>query len=245
MQAIPAIVLGTSPYSETTLIVRLLTSHHGVVRALAKGARRKGKQSQAAFEPLTRVQAMIKIKGPDALATLGEVTVRGDWPWLHKDLNRLAFASLGIEAIGAAAALHPPEPVFYELAREFLERMGEARGPGSLTIALLMRLLHETGFPPRVAEDWTAETLPARLAWDFAAGMFRVGEAREAVQTGLAAPAVAALMPWMNEPPDLKTERTIPSSLGEPIIRWLVRVWEDHLGRPLNSARFIEKMLFQ
>lgn len=216
------------------------------MRGLAKGARRKGRQSQAAFEPLTLVQALVKLRAPEALATIGEVTVRRDWPWLHHDLNRLAFASLGIEVLGAAAGLHPPDPLFFDLACAFLERMGETRGPGSLTIALLVRLLHETGFPPRLENPaWTAATLPSRLAWDFAAGMFRAGAAREAVATGLPAAAVAALMPWMESPPDLAAEHAIASSLGEPIVRWLVRVWEDHLGRPLNSARFIEKMLFQ
>lgn len=239
-------ILGVSPYSETTLIVRLLTSRHGVVRGLAKGARRKGRQSQAAFEPLTLVQAMVKLRAPEALATLGEVTVRRDWPWLHRDLNRLAFASLGVEVVGAAAGLHPPDPLFFDLACQFLERMGEARGPGSLTIALLVRLLHETGFPPRLEDPaWTAQTLPARLAWDFAAGMFRAGAAREAVATGLPAAAVAALLPLMHEPPDLAGEPAVAAPLGEPILRWLVRVWEDHLGRRLNSARFIEKMLFR
>lgn len=220
--------------------------HHGVVRGLAKGARRKGRQSQAAFEPLTLVQALVKLRSPESLASIGEVTVRRDWPWMHRDLNRLAFASLGIEVSGAAAALHPLDPLFFNLARDFLERMGDVSGPGSLTIAHLVRLLHETGFPPRLENPaWTAATLPSRLAWDFATGMFRAGAAREAVATGLPAPAVAALIPLMDTPPDLAAGHAIPSSLGAPILRWLVRVWEDHLGRQLNSARFIEKMLFQ
>ncbi|MEN6626655.1 MAG: DNA repair protein RecO [Candidatus Sumerlaeia bacterium] len=245
MQKTQAITLGVSPYSETTLIVKLLTRQFGVVRALAKGARRPGRNPQAAFEPLTIVQAMIRPKPPDGLASMGEIGVVRDWPWLHRDLARLAFASVGIEITGAVAALHPPEPAFFDLGKEFLERMGEARGPGSLTIALLMRLLHEAGFPPRLADPrWTAETMPARLAWDYAAGMFREGDGREAVATGLPGAAVAALAPMMESAPELAAEPAIAPAMGKPILRWLVRVWEDHLGRPLNSARFMEKMIF-
>jgi recombinational DNA repair protein (RecF pathway) len=244
MEKTQAIVLKVSPYSETTLVVGLLTRELGVVRVLAKGARRRGRHAQASFEPLSHVEATVYLKSPEALGTLGEVNLRQGWPWLRRDLDRLAYASLGIETLAALAARHPPEPALFDLGLEFLGRMGGAPGPGSLTITLLVRLLHEAGFPPQLSEPWTARTLPARLAWDFAAGAcVEAGPADPPGSMRLGREAVAPLLAMIEAPPPLDGSVPIPATQGPAILRWAVAVWEDHLGQPLTSAAFVEKML--
>ena len=56
---------------------------------------------------------------------------------------------------------------------------------------------------------------------------------------------VLAIMDALETPPPLDETFTVAPAVGAPILRWLVAVWEDHLNRPLRSARFLEKMVLR
>ncbi len=243
MHKTPAIVLGHSPYSESTLLVRLLTRELGVVRAMAKGARRKERRDQACWEPLAHIDVLLSLSGPDALGNVIEASPRTEgWPWLRRDLDRFAFAALGVEVLGAVAGLHPPSPLYYVAGERYLDRLGGAVAPGSLTIALLLGLLDEAGFPLRFADpDWSPETLPERLAWDETLSLLREAEPLEPAT--IPRPAAVALLELLRASDGGAAEPRIPPSAGRPLLRWLVRVWETHLRRPLASAHFLEKMV--
>src|SRR5690242_14591243 len=103
MEAIDAIILKTAPYSETTLLVTLLTREHGVVHAMAKGARRERQNVQAAFEPFAWITCDLRLKGHDALGALYSPDLHQSWDYLRHDLDRLAYAGLGIEVLGGLA----------------------------------------------------------------------------------------------------------------------------------------------
>ena len=244
MEKTEALVLATYPYSESTLIVTLLTREMGVVRGLARGARR-GSAGQAAFEPLAHVQTLIRLKSPDALGTLGETTLVEGWNFLRRDLDRLALTALGIETLGVYAGVHPPDAAHLDMGLEFLQAMGQTRAPGSLTVALLARLLHDSGMTPRTEQEWTPETLPARLAWDYAAGMLR--EERSAAEgpvQPLSRAAGAVVLELTERAPAIDGTWECGAGAGREVLRWLVRVWEDHLGRRLKAAEFLEKMIY-
>ena len=247
MEKTEAIVVQTSPYSETTLIVHLLTRELGVARVLAKGARRPDRQNQAALEPFARIEATLSLRAPDSLGTLGQTTLLEGWPWLRVDVARLAYASLGVEVLAAVAGLSAPEPFFYEEACRFLSTMGSAPGPGSLTIALLMRLLHHGGFPPRLKEPWTAESLPeGSFCWCFESGALdRLSSATAASAIRIKRQTILELLPLLNAPPPLDGSAVLGKAAGAESLRLLTRVWEDHLGRPLKANRFLEKMVLR
>ena len=286
MDKTDAIVMDAVPYRETTLRLTLLTADRGVVRALVKGARQPKRGVQAAFDPYAWIRATIYLKSPDALGKIGQAELVEGWGYLRHDLDRLAWAALGVEVLGAVASHSPVEAFYFREACVYLAALETARGPGSLAIALMIRLLHHAGFPPRLAEPWTPETLPSALSYDFSEGTFfetvtpgrplrpeaarnvsdkrmgdRVEEQTDAASgrsglpgktfgvdaQGMAVPreAILAIMDALKTPPPLDESFTIPSTLGAPILRWLVAVWEDHLNRPLRSARFLEKMVLR
>jgi recombinational DNA repair protein (RecF pathway) len=158
----------------------------------------------------------------------------------------LAFASLGLEVLGALATHSPPEPFFFEEGITFLEHLGSCSGAGSLAIALLLRLLHHAGFAPQLSEAWTEQTLPPTLTYHFDQGMFAAAQAADSSRAmRLPRPAVAAILPSLLGPPPLDGSLTLPSPAGRPILRWLIRVWQDHLNQPLHAADFLEKMILR
>jgi DNA repair protein RecO (recombination protein O) len=245
-----AIVLAVTPYSETSLVTRLLTRQAGVARALAKGARSPKSRLHGVLEPFARVEAQLHRANADKLGTLGETTLLESWPCLRGDLARLGFAALGVEVIGHVAEASPPDPFFYEEACRFLAMLGLARGAGSLAIALLLRLLHHGGFPPRWADGAPpcAEALAApgaAVAYDFAEGSLSIlpgGRIEPPGAMRLPGRAMAAILGALAAPPRLDMTFELRAEDGPPLLRWLVRAWEDHLCTRLKSAVFLEKM---
>lgn len=172
-QTTEALVLKTSAYSESTLIVWLLTREEGVARALAKGARRlKGGSSPASFDVFGLVRVSMRLVSPERLGNISSVELVRSWDYLRDDVKRFAFASLGLEILGAAATSSAPEPFFYDEAVRFLDALGGAAAPGSLTTALLIRALHHSGHPPRLDPRFGGKLPPGRLAYDFTEGIF-------------------------------------------------------------------------
>lgn len=245
MMLTEALVLKTWPYSETTLIASLLTPEQGVVRVLAKGVRRIRGGAGASFDLFSVVRAKVRTRSGHGLGSIGSVELRRAWSFLRSDLKRLALASVGIEILGALAETSAPEPVFFEQAIEFLSRLEDGQPPGSLTAALLLGLLHFSGHGPRLAEGLAPDALPERLDYDFSEGA--VVERLAIAARGrmpLARPLVESLLPALREAPTLQGELVITGEHGRGAMRWLVRVWEDHLGRKIHAAQFMEKTLF-
>ena len=239
-----ALVLKTSPYSETSLIVSLLTRDAGVVRALAKGARRIKGRTAAAYDIYSVVRASMRVPSGDGLGNLGSVELKHAWFYLHNDLKRLSFAALGIETLGAVAAASPAEPFFFDEAVVFMTGLEETEAPGSLTACLLLRLLHHAGYPPRLDPKMAKGALPAKLDFDFAEGTFvDRATASDVVGRTMAMPRalVERLVPALDSPPGLDASFVIPSTHGAILLRWLVRVWEDHLNQRIRSWEFLEK----
>jgi hypothetical protein len=109
---------------------------------------------------------------------------------------------------------------------------------------LLLGLLIQSGFPPHLAEDWTAETLPKDLIYDFDGGLIdqpRAGQSPHAMR--LVGEHVRPLLDWLETPPPLDGSLLLRGAAGPAVLRWLLRVWEDHLGRRLRSVDFLERMI--
>jgi DNA repair protein RecO len=247
MEEFQALVLKSQPYRETSAILTLLTDRQGVVRAVAKGARRPKGIAPAALEPFAWIEGTLSLKAPDALGTLGAVTLREGWDYLRADPTRWAFAALGIEVLGRLASASPPDETLWREGCEYLRQLEHAAGPGSLTALFLLRLLHAAGFPPHLLEKWRADAPPDAVYYDFASGALRAARADQPAATAYRLPGsvVGALRPALVEPPPLDAGWTIPSTVGRAALRWLVRVWEDHLGQPLASARYLESMVLK
>ena len=241
-----AIVTGASPYSETTLLVKLLTRECGVVRVLAKGARRTGGSPQAAFELFARIETSVSEHAGQRLGVMRAPTLKRTFAYLRSDVPRLAFASLGLEALAGVAGLSPPGPVYFEIATEFLERMESSPGPGSLTVALMLALWHEAGLAPEVPAEWTPGTMPPHVAYEFEHQRLTVPATGQSDRHTLVLDGriLVPLLDPMRRPVGFEQAPLLHGRAGRQALDWLTRVFEDHLGATLKSARFLEKMVY-
>lgn len=95
-----AVVLRTLDYGETSRIATLLTRSHGVVGALARGARRTSSRFGATLQPMACIQAVLYVKPGRSLQTLTETAHLVRFP--HLDGRDLARLTAGLRAVEAA-----------------------------------------------------------------------------------------------------------------------------------------------
>ncbi|MBN1517585.1 DNA repair protein RecO [Candidatus Sumerlaeota bacterium] len=145
-----AIILNSSDYRESTLLLTLLTPEHGRVRLIARGAKRATSRNRGRVEPLSRVEAQYSIRKPDELGTLRESRVLDSADCVRGDLLKYAAAQLAAEF--ADRAVHGGEECrgVYQALASFLSALKDAADPAARLVQGLAELLAELGFEPVV-----------------------------------------------------------------------------------------------
>jgi len=157
-----AICLRCWDFSETSQTVSLLLREHGLLRGLAKGARRERASFSGGFDVLTRGRIVAIVKPGRDLATLTEWKLEGVHRWLHHRLAANRAAYLAADLTGRLLDLGDPHPEVFDALVEALERMADPAEVGSALAAFQWRLLVSTGFRPEVATDvQTGAAIPA------------------------------------------------------------------------------------
>src|SRR5689334_9984072 len=116
-----AIVIGTKPHGESSLLVQLLTHGHGRHAGIARGGR--SAKQRAAFQLGNRVQATWRARLDEHLGNWDVELVRGDVAVILDDGDRLSC--LAAAAALAEAALAEREPVerIYEGFAELMDAL--------------------------------------------------------------------------------------------------------------------------
>jgi DNA repair protein RecO (recombination protein O) len=151
----PAFVLHSTPWRETSLIVELLTAHHGRVPLIAKGVRRPRSALRGLMQPFQPL--LVSWFGNGELRTLKNAEWQGGLPLLQGSalfcgfyLNELLVRLLGRDdphddlflvyqtALARLAAAEPFEPVLRAFEVALLRELG---------YALQLELEADTGAP--------------------------------------------------------------------------------------------------
>lgn len=141
-----AVVLYAVDYGESDRIVTFFTLASGLVRAMAKGARRSRERFVHAFEPNSVVR--LSFRQRRGLAWVESCRLVEGNLALRSDPSRWAYAGLLVET---TLRLHPenlPNPQFYELLCGALARLGKERDPVNVAALFLVRGIHLVGGLP-------------------------------------------------------------------------------------------------
>jgi DNA repair protein RecO (recombination protein O) len=150
-----AVVLRAFDYGETSRIVTLLTRRHGVLSALARGARRPKSRFGATLQPMAYVQVVYYHKDGRGLQTLKEAAYVERFGQLGADLERTTVGLRLVELVRALLHEHDPNPSILALLAGTLTWLDGARttGPPRAANALpwfQLRLAALLGFAPDV-----------------------------------------------------------------------------------------------
>lgn len=154
-----AVVLRRFDWSETSQIVWLFTRSRGLVRGVAKGAKRPKSAFDGGLEPLTRGEIGAIVK-PDAdLATLTSWDLR-EVCWAARtslDANRAGLFAIGLLA-SVVTDLDPHPRLFDELTN-LLAALEAGRPPWAATLRFQWSALEDTGHAPQLEAGESARVV--------------------------------------------------------------------------------------
>ncbi len=133
MDSSTAIVLRTVEFSETSLIVTLLSRDFGKVSALAKGARRPKGPFEGSLDLLAVCRVVVLRKSSDALDLLTEAKLHRRFRGGEKSLERLYGGYYVAEMLRLLTDDHDPHPDVYDLT---LETLNQIDGQGDVASSL-------------------------------------------------------------------------------------------------------------
>ncbi len=145
-----AVVLRRSDYSETSLILTLFTRESGLLRGIAKGAKRSKGLFDAGLEPFVRCAVVHLDRRNQGLAVLTEAAVLETFPGLSRSLDRLNAAWFAAELLPAMSEQSDPLPRLYDLLVEFLETLTDADSTDTLALAFALQVLAQVGYGPEL-----------------------------------------------------------------------------------------------
>jgi len=124
-QTTKAFVLKISPFRETSCILCLLTSEHGLVHAVAKGVKRK----RACVPSLERgflVEAVLYSRPHRELHTLGAITVLDYYSSTRTDLFKSTVRDIIFEVLLKTMSCDSPHPEVFSFCADLFGRMQAA-----------------------------------------------------------------------------------------------------------------------
>jgi DNA repair protein RecO (recombination protein O) len=140
-----AICVRKADYSETSQVVAFLTRAGGLVRLIAKGAKRTKGPSLGAIDLLSEGD-LVYIAGRDGLGTLAEFSESVSRAKLRTDAGRLNAALYMVELAGEMLAEADPHPEVFDLLHNGLLRLAEPDAPAPAVMAWFQwRLLRHVG----------------------------------------------------------------------------------------------------
>lgn len=162
-----AICIRQWDWSETSQTVSLFCRAHGVLRGLAKGARRERSSFSGGIDMLACGEVVAVVKPDRELQTLTQWTLLAMFRRPHDELETNLFGLAMAELVHRMLPTAVPHERLYDAFIDALERIEEGERPSPLFLRFFLTLLRETGHEPR----FETGVIPAsRLAFDAGAG---------------------------------------------------------------------------
>jgi DNA repair protein RecO (recombination protein O) len=147
------LILRTRPLTETSLIVHWLTPNFGRIATVAKAARRHKSPFLGKLDLFYLADFSFSRNRRSDLHALREVNLRETHGAIRADILKLQQAAYATHFIEQATETETPLPAVYELLREFLDCLCTHKIAPQLVLAFELKLLHEFGLEPNLAES--------------------------------------------------------------------------------------------
>ncbi|WP_164102390.1 DNA repair protein RecO [Candidatus Laterigemmans baculatus] len=145
-----ALVLRTIEFSETSLVVVLLTRQFGKSSALAKGARRAKGPFEGALDLLSICRVVIIPKSGDTLDLLTEAKLQRRFRAGERNLGRLYAGYYVAELLREMTDRGDPHPDLYDLALETLEELDGETDVRACLLRFELQTLRLLGHAPTI-----------------------------------------------------------------------------------------------
>jgi len=236
------LILKTYNLAEADKIVLILTREHGIVRGVAKGAKRMKSRFGSSLEPFTIVRTTYFQKETLELVSIQKLDLIGSYFSVASDPDFLQKFSYLIEILVDALPPQDPSEMLYRMTRACLDAAADSPGKlDAIGFYFEVWLLRLTGYLPQwrtcalCAREFT-ETEPAGLGVDQKLVCGRCRRLSSMVSVG-PEERTALDMALKLSPVDFANLETVVSLRQLSDI--LKRTISQSLGRPVSESRSI------
>lgn len=244
-----AIILRLIEFSETSLIVTMLTRDFGKITVLAKGARRKKSPFEAALDLLALCRIVFLNKSSGAMGLLTEAKLERRFRAASKDLQRLYSGYYVAELLAKLTDESDPHRELFDLAERTIVSLDEGRHSTFLTLLRFeMRTLALLGHQPMLTRCVRCgnEDSPSEKRTHF--GLLDGGRLCDDCRPGrtnvisLAKPSIELLKTMLNENENWETSNLESVNCGE--VRQLMNRYVSHLiGQPPRMMTYLRGLV--
>ena len=140
-------------FSETSQTVSLFLRDHGLIRGLAKGARRERGSFSGGFDLFTRGEIIAIVKPGRELATLTDWSLSETFPILRRSAEANRVAWYVADLIGRFLHQPEPHPETWSAALDAFRRLERGESCERTVLAFQWRILCDLGYRPRLELD--------------------------------------------------------------------------------------------
>ncbi len=175
-------------WSETSQTMVLFARDLGLLRAIAKGAKRPNANFSGGLEAMTRGELFVStrplLKNPNALATLTAWDLQETFPDARRSLDAFYAGACLLDLVQHGLHDSDPHPQVFDAAIDALRSLTSTEVTRLTLLRFTWTLLHETGHAPELEVDvTTGEPLPSAASFAFLP--HRGGFARDGLAIGL------------------------------------------------------------
>jgi DNA repair protein RecO (recombination protein O) len=236
-----AIVLRTSPIGDQDKLCAFLTRDKGVLRGVAKGARKFGNRFGSSLEPMSYIKVFYYEKERRDLVTVSACDLLGSFFDIQKDLKTALTTAYFAELVEEFVPARAREDVVFRLLLALLQALEGQGDPDFLTRYFEAWLLHVHGVLPDLKRCKKCRREIEADGW--------LAPRRDGVYCGDCAPLrkepirkeLARFLGWVrkNPPPRAAVEGFGPAEL-KGIRSALQAMIIFHLEREPRSLRFLK-----
>jgi DNA repair protein RecO (recombination protein O) len=139
-------------WSETSQTVSLFTREAGVIRGIAKGARRERAPFSGGIELITRGEMIAIVKPGSELATITAWDLQETFPAIRKSLLSFHAAMYMVDAAQHSIQDHDPHAMLFDALLDALRSLG-SESDRLVAVKFLAATIAETGWAPELARD--------------------------------------------------------------------------------------------
>ena len=148
-----AICLRRWDFSETSQTVSLFAREHGLIRGLAKGAKREKGRFSGGFDVLTRGQVVAIVKPGAELATLTDWHLERTYRAIRQRLEANRIGLYMADLTHHMLTDHDPQPRLFDALSGALDGLAQVGGAEAALLGYQWAVLEETGYRPQVERD--------------------------------------------------------------------------------------------
>jgi DNA repair protein RecO (recombination protein O) len=141
-----AIILNCRDYGESDRIIAFYSQNGGMLKGIAKGARRSKKRFVHAFEPCSLVR--LSYRARKGLVWIEACSLVDPHLGLRADVKRWGQAALVSEIMLEMVPEGESQPELLSLLQQTLDHLVKTRDPVNVVLLFLLRFLHIMGYLP-------------------------------------------------------------------------------------------------